>query len=104
MAATLLSASPARPLSARSRQRRAPPSLRAARLRPAAVHREAPNSDEATASRLPGATQLDALRSVTRLVIDTGDIDAIAKWKPEDATTNPRCASSIPQAVMRFRF
>jgi transaldolase len=33
--------------------------------------------------------QLDQLRSMTVVVADTGDIDAIAKYKPTDATTNP---------------
>jgi transaldolase len=29
------------------------------------------------------------LRQVSQVVADTGDIDAVAKWKPQDATTNP---------------
>lgn len=33
--------------------------------------------------------KLDALKRMTIVVADTGDIDAIAKIKPEDATTNP---------------
>lgn len=33
--------------------------------------------------------KLDSLKSMTVVVGDTGDIDAIAKIKPEDATTNP---------------
>lgn len=32
---------------------------------------------------------LDQLRDMTVVVADTGDIDAIAKHKPQDATTNP---------------
>lgn len=35
------------------------------------------------------ASQLDQLRSMTAIVADTGDIDAIAQHRPEDATTNP---------------
>lgn len=35
------------------------------------------------------ASQLEQLRSMTAIVADTGDIDAIAKHRPEDATTNP---------------
>lgn len=35
------------------------------------------------------ATQLEQLRSMTTVVADTGDIEAIAKFHPEDATTNP---------------
>jgi transaldolase len=35
------------------------------------------------------ASQLEALRKHSVVVADTGDIDAIAKWKPQDATTNP---------------
>jgi transaldolase len=33
--------------------------------------------------------QLESLKSFTTVVADTGDIAAIAKWKPVDATTNP---------------
>jgi len=34
-------------------------------------------------------SKLDQLKTVTTVVADTGDIDAIAQWRPEDATTNP---------------
>ena len=46
------------------------------------------------------ATQLDSLRSMTVVVADTGDIDAIKKYQPQDATTNPSLilsASALPQ-------
>ena len=33
--------------------------------------------------------QLDQLRDLSAVVADTGDIDAIARYKPLDATTNP---------------
>eukprot|EP00163_Fabomonas_tropica_P030510 TRINITY_DN6920_c0_g1_i1.p1 TRINITY_DN6920_c0_g1~~TRINITY_DN6920_c0_g1_i1.p1 ORF type:complete len:322 (+),score=52.60 TRINITY_DN6920_c0_g1_i1:316-1281(+) len=33
--------------------------------------------------------KLDQLKTMTTVVADTGDIDAIAKWRPQDATTNP---------------
>ena len=45
-------------------------------------------------------TQLDSLRSTTVVVADTGDIDAIKKYQPQDATTNPSLilsASALPQ-------
>ena len=45
-------------------------------------------------------TQLDSLRSMTVVVADTGDIDAIKKYQPQDATTNPSLilsASALPQ-------
>jgi transaldolase len=32
---------------------------------------------------------LESLRNYTTVVADTGDIEAIAKYKPQDATTNP---------------
>lgn len=32
---------------------------------------------------------LDQLKTMTTVVADTGDIDAIAQYKPQDATTNP---------------
>ncbi|MBD1577194.1 MULTISPECIES: transaldolase [Vibrio] len=35
------------------------------------------------------SSQLKQLRSLTTVVADTGDIEAIAKYQPEDATTNP---------------
>ena len=34
-------------------------------------------------------TQLEALKRHSLVVADTGDIDAVARWKPRDATTNP---------------
>ena len=34
-------------------------------------------------------TQLEQLRSLSTVVADTGDIEAIARFKPMDATTNP---------------
>src|SRR3989440_13068950 len=34
-------------------------------------------------------SQLDSLRQHPLVVADTGDIDAVARWKPQDATTNP---------------
>lgn len=32
---------------------------------------------------------LEQIRSMTTIVVDTGDIDAIKKFEPQDATTNP---------------
>ncbi|WP_019612945.1 transaldolase [Psychromonas ossibalaenae] len=34
-------------------------------------------------------SRLDKLRKLTTVVADTGDIEAIQKYKPQDATTNP---------------
>jgi transaldolase len=34
-------------------------------------------------------TQLESLRRHSLVVADTGDIEAVARWKPQDATTNP---------------
>ncbi|MGD9953710.1 MAG: transaldolase [Burkholderiales bacterium] len=34
-------------------------------------------------------TQLESLRKHSTVVADTGDIAAIERWKPQDATTNP---------------
>ncbi len=34
-------------------------------------------------------TQLDSLRRWSVIVADTGDIDAISRYRPQDATTNP---------------
>jgi len=44
--------------------------------------------------------QLNSLRQLTVVVADTGDIDAIRQYKPEDATTNPSLilsAAALPQ-------
>ncbi|MBO1256370.1 transaldolase [Alteromonas sp. 5E99-2] len=46
------------------------------------------------------AHQLDALKQVTTVVADTGDIEAIKKYEPVDATTNPSLllkAAALPQ-------
>src|SRR5712664_2543120 len=34
-------------------------------------------------------SQLDSLRKHSLVVADTGDIEAVARWKPQDVTTNP---------------
>lgn len=34
-------------------------------------------------------SKLEQLKAMTTVVADTGDLDAIAQWKPQDATTNP---------------
>jgi len=36
------------------------------------------------------ASQLDQLKKFTEVVADTGEVQQIQKFKPEDATTNPR--------------
>ena len=33
--------------------------------------------------------QLESLKKYSLVVADSGDIDAVARWKPQDATTNP---------------
>jgi len=45
-------------------------------------------------------TQLDQLKEHTIVVCDTGDVDAIGRLKPQDATTNPSLiykAAAMPQ-------
>src|SRR3954453_4820774 len=34
-------------------------------------------------------SQLESLKKYSLVVADTGEIDAVARWKPQDATTNP---------------
>lgn len=44
--------------------------------------------------------QLEQLKSVTKVVADTGDIEAIKRYQPVDATTNPSLilkAATLPQ-------
>ena len=46
------------------------------------------------------SSKLDQLRTMTEVVADTGDIEAIARYKPVDATTNPSLllkAARMPQ-------
>ncbi|MEW6690677.1 MAG: transaldolase [Pseudomonadota bacterium] len=45
---------------------------------------------------------LESLRRHSVVVADTGDIDAIARWKPQDATTNPSLLLAAAQDS-RFR-
>ena len=47
-------------------------------------------------------SQLDSLRKYSVVVADTGDIAAIARWKPQDATTNPSLLLTSAQDP-RFR-
>ena len=44
---------------------------------------------------------LDSLKKYTTVVADTGDIEAIAQFKPQDATTNP---SLIFQAAQKKEY
>src|SRR5437660_12889122 len=46
--------------------------------------------------------QLESLRHQSLIVADTGDIAAIARWKPQDATTNPSLLLTSAQDP-RFR-
>ena len=47
-------------------------------------------------------TQLESLRHASLVVADTGDIEAVARWKPQDATTNPSLLLTAAQDP-RFR-
>ena len=47
-------------------------------------------------------TQLDSLKKHSLVVADSGDIDAVARWKPQDATTNPSLLLSASQDA-RYR-
>ena len=40
---------------------------------------------------------LDSLRQTSVIVADTGDLDAVAKWRPQDTTTNPSILLSAAQ-------
>ena len=46
--------------------------------------------------------QLDSLRKHSLVVADTGDIDAVARWQPQDATTNPSLLLAAAQDA-RYR-
>ena len=47
-------------------------------------------------------SRLDALKEHSLVVADTGDIDAVERWKPQDATTNPSLLLASAQDP-RFR-
>lgn len=44
-------------------------------------------------------SKLDQLRGMTSVVADTGDIEAIARYRPEDATTNPSLLLKTAQSA-----
>ncbi len=53
------------------------------------------------------SNKLEQLRKLTTVVADTGDIEAISKYTPEDATTNPslilkaaQIAEYAPQSML----
>lgn len=55
---------------------------------------------EQSPKRVKMASVLDQLKDVTVVVADTGDFEAMKKYKPTDATTNPSlilAAASMPQ-------
>mmetsp|Transcript_1571 Transcript_1571/g.2013 ORF Transcript_1571/g.2013 Transcript_1571/m.2013 type:complete len:339 (+) Transcript_1571:153-1169(+) len=57
-------------------------------------------TDEEETTKTETTTQLDKLKTFTTIVADTGDIEAIRKFKPEDATTNPSLiykAATMPE-------
>jgi transaldolase len=43
------------------------------------------------------ASLLESLQKCSIVVADTGDIDAVAKWRPQDTTTNPSLLLSAAQ-------
>src|SRR5436189_2736524 len=47
-------------------------------------------------------SQLESLKKHSLVVADTGDIDAVARWKPQDATTNPSLLLTASQDA-RYR-
>src|SRR6185503_13126844 len=42
-------------------------------------------------------TALESLKKCSVIVADSGDLDAIAKWRPQDTTTNPSLLLSAAQ-------
>src|ERR1700712_4183025 len=49
----------------------------------------------------PIMSLLDSLKKSTTVVADTGDIESIARYKPQDATTNP---SLLFQAAQKSQY
>jgi transaldolase len=54
-----------------------------------------------SAAARPAPNQLESLRRHSVIVADTGDLDAIARFRPQDATTNP---SLILKAAQDARY
>ncbi len=44
-------------------------------------------------------SQLEQLKQHTKVVADTGDIESIKEFKPEDSTTNPSLILNAAQMV-----
>ena len=67
------------------------------------------SSEQATKrSKTESQSELDQLKVFTTIVADTGEVNAIKAFKPEDATTNPSLlykASQLPeyQALVEVR-
>ncbi len=47
---------------------------------------------------------LEQLKQFTMVVADTGDVESIAKYKPQDATTNPTLLLSAAQQPQYQKF
>mmetsp|Transcript_41390 Transcript_41390/g.96992 ORF Transcript_41390/g.96992 Transcript_41390/m.96992 type:complete len:343 (-) Transcript_41390:41-1069(-) len=58
-------------------------------MNPTAEEPSAKKQKTRVGNDIPSISNLDALKNFTTIVADTGDIDSIAKYKPQDATTNP---------------
>lgn len=62
---------------------------------------EAPLSAQKASAR----NQLDALKEMSKVVADTGEIDSIKSYMPYDVTTNPRFAvATLLTAILTRRF
>ena len=48
-----------------------------------------PKSSAIIPPERPNMNKLEQLKSMTLVVADTGDLDAISQYQPQDATTNP---------------
>lgn len=55
-------------------------------------------TEEAKAAKSVGEmNQLEALKSMSKVVADTGEIELVKKYTPVDCTTNPRWEEYRPQ-------
>lgn len=57
-------------------------------------------TEQATKKQKTSENQVEQLKRYTTIVCDTGDIEAIRKYKPQDATTNPSLiykAATMPE-------
>jgi len=71
-------------------------------VKPVAYIVEGKSSSVPAPKNLEFKNQLEALKSMSVVVADSGEIDLVKKYHPQDCTTNPRCISAEEQNDVRI--